>query len=426
MRMMRPRLMIGLALLALGAFPPPAAAKPLDSCRLCHSELDDERLAKPAKVFDEDIHARKGFGCVSCHGGDPTAEGMESMDPDKGYIGAPERGQIAAICGRCHSDASFMKRYNPALRVDQVAEYNSSAHGQRLSALNDPKVATCTSCHPAHTIKPPTDPASSIHPLKVAETCGVCHADAVYMKPYDIPVDQIQKYTASVHWQMLSVKGDLSAPTCNDCHGNHGAAPPGVAWVGNVCEQCHAVTATLFAESQHANIFIQMGIPGCATCHHNHDIKAAEDKMLGLGNDAVCAACHAADDQGGQVATAMHGLVRSLRDAFDKSHDTLLQAERAGMEVSQAQFDLNGAMDHLVKARNAVHAFTVEMVQKEVDAGLEISAKAQARGVQALADLQFRRRGLAVSVLIILAVIAGLVVKIRQIDRHQTDADEQD
>ena len=33
------------------------------------------------------------------------------------------------------------------------------------------------------------------------------------------------------------------------------------------------------------------------------------------------------------------------------------QAEHAGMEVSQAQFDLNGARESLVKARTAVHAF---------------------------------------------------------------------
>jgi cytochrome c553 len=25
------------------------------------------------------------------------------------------------------------------------------------------------------------------------------------------------------------VRGDLSAPTCSTCHGNHGATPPGVA-----------------------------------------------------------------------------------------------------------------------------------------------------------------------------------------------------
>src|SRR6266540_7241295 len=39
------------------------------------------------------------------------------------------RPQSCGICGRCHSDAQFMKRYNPALRVDQVAEYATSVHG---------------------------------------------------------------------------------------------------------------------------------------------------------------------------------------------------------------------------------------------------------------------------------------------------------
>jgi hypothetical protein len=38
--------------------------------------------------------------------------------------------------------------------------------------------------------------------------------------------------------------------------------------------------------------------------------------------------------------------------------------------------------------------------------------------VRALDELQFRRKGLAVSVLIILAVIAGMVVKIRQLERR--------
>jgi hypothetical protein len=38
--------------------------------------------------------------------------------------------------------------------------------------------------------------------------------------------------------------------------------------------------------------------------------------------------------------------------------------------------------------------------------------------VRALKDLQFRRKGLAVSVVIILALIAGLVLKIRQVDRN--------
>ena len=88
------------------------------------------------------------------------------------------------------------------------------------------------------------------------------------------------------------------------------------------------------------------------------------------------------------------------------------------MEVSQAQFDLNGARDALVRARAPVHAFTADAVKTEADAGLGVSAKAYARGVRALEELQFRRKGLAASLVIILVLIAGLVFKIRRLERR--------
>ncbi|HET8578883.1 MAG TPA: cytochrome c3 family protein, partial [Methylomirabilota bacterium] len=310
------------------------------------------------------------------------------------------------------------KRYNPSLRVDQVAEYATSIHGRRLRELGDANVATCVSCHPAHSIKPPSDPKSSVHPLKVAETCGRCHADAKYMAEYKIPTDQLQKYRTSVHWNAMTAKGDLSAPTCNDCHGNHGAVPPGISWVGNVCGQCHSVQADLFAKSVHSKAFREMGTPGCATCHENHGIQEATDVMLGLGDKAVCATCHAVDDKGGKSAAEMRVVIGSLGAEVQKARAILRQAEEAGMEVSQAQFDLNAAQDALVKARAAIHAFTVDAVKKETATGFTVSAKAYARGVRALDELQFRRKGLAVSAVIILALIVGLVLKIRQVDRR--------
>src|SRR5512145_2521030 len=300
-------------LLVLLAWPLSALAQaPKDGCAVCHVETGDDRLAKPVRDYATDIHAAKGFGCVACHGGDARQSGMEAMDPAKGYIGKPERAQVAQVCGRCHSDAQFMRRYNPGLRVDQAAEYASSVHGRRLRELGDPKVATCGSCHPAHSIRPPSDPSSTVHPSKVADTCGGCHASSQHMAGYKIPTDQVAKYRASIHWKTMNAKGDLSAPTCNDCHGNHGASPPGISWVGNVCGQCHSVMADLFRSSVHAKAFTSMGTPGCATCHENHAINKAGDAMLGLGDTAVCATCHSSDDKGGQGATAMRALVDSL------------------------------------------------------------------------------------------------------------------
>lgn len=412
--------LLALALLAWLAFTPsPAGAQPVaDKCAACHAETGDERLAGPAKAFTDDIHRAKGFGCVDCHGGDAREEGMEAMDPKKGFIGKPTRRQTPALCGRCHSDAQFMKRYNPALRVDQAAEYATSVHGRRLRELDDPKVAVCSSCHPAHSIRPPSDPKSSVYPLAVADTCGRCHASATYMAGYQIPTDQLEKYKTSIHWHTMSAKGDLSAPTCNDCHGNHGATPPGVTWVGNVCGQCHAVMADLFQKSVHAKAFAVMGSPGCATCHENHAIKAASDAMLGLGDKAVCATCHSADDKGGKTAVQMRALIDSLVAATDEAHAFLGRAEQAGMEVSQGQFELTGARQELVKARTAVHAFAVDGVKEAVAAGLAVTEKAHARGVRALGELAFRRKGLAVSVVIIIALIAGLVLKIREVDRR--------
>jgi len=421
-------------LLALATWAAPSAAQPkapeptagatkpqAESCATCHLETGDERLVRPARAYPQDVHQAKGFGCAACHGGDGKAEGMEAMDPAKGYIGKPERSQVIQVCGRCHADARFMKQYNPSLRVDQVAEYATSVHGRRLRELNDPKVAVCTSCHPAHAIRPKSDPASSVHPLKVAETCARCHADAPYMADYKIPADQFQKYTQSVHWKTMSVKGDLAAPTCNSCHGNHGAAPPGISWVGNICGQCHTVMAGLFAKSVHARAFAEMGAPGCATCHGNHDIQPASVEMLGLGSKAVCAQCHAGDDKGGRAATEMRALIDTLQGEQSRASAILERAEHAGMEVSQARFDLNGANDALVKALAAVHAFSVEAVRKETEPGLAISAKAHTRGQRALEELRFRRTGLGVALVIILVLIAGLVLKIRQLDHRPRD-----
>jgi predicted CXXCH cytochrome family protein len=395
-----------------------SAAEPQeDSCSRCHLAMGTGRLGAPAKDFHDDIHRARGFGCVSCHGGDGNDPGMSAMDPAKGYIGRPARERIPQVCGRCHSDARFMKSYNPTLRVDQVTEYETSVHGQRLREFSDPKVATCVSCHTAHSIRPKADPRSTVYVLRVGETCASCHADVDYMRSYKIPTAQLTKYEKSVHWKALSVKGDLSAPTCNTCHGSHGAAPPGISWVGNVCGTCHAQNQDLFEKSSHAAAFVRIGRPGCATCHENHQVTEAGDAMLGLGEGALCSGCHSAEDRGGKTAVAMRRLIDELRNAHDRAGVILLEAEHAGMQVSHAQVDLKGALTDLIKARTAVHSFSIGAVQKETEPGLKISAKAYAQGERALEEMEFRRKGLAVSVLIILSVIVGVVLKIRRLEQ---------
>jgi hypothetical protein len=403
--------------LGLGAVTHANAQAKDDSCATCHLALGVQNLTQPAENFKSDIHAAKGFGCTACHGGDPSIMGLEAMDKKKGYIGKPAGVQIVEMCGKCHSDATFMRQYNPSLRVDQVAEYFTSVHGKRLKEQKDPKVATCASCHVPHSIRPPNDSRSSVHPQRVADTCGACHANKEYMAPYKIPTDQVEQYKKSVHWKLITSKGDLSAPTCNDCHGNHGAAPPGVSSVVNVCGQCHVVNSELFGKSPHSKIFAQMGIPGCATCHSNHAIVETSDAMLGPGKQSACATCHPPTSTGGLLAASMLGSIERLKIGYERAFTVLSQAEHAGMEVSQPLFELNEAKTALIKSRAAIHGFDPKILDKEVDPGVKVSEKAYARGLKALAELQYRRKGLAVSALIILALVIGLILKIRQMEK---------
>jgi len=238
------------------------------------------------------------------------------------------------------------------------------------------------------------------------------------MASYGIPTDQQEKFERSIHWTMIEEEHDLSAPTCNDCHGNHGAAPPGVSWVGNTCGQCHSVMADYFAQSLHARVFPMLGVPGCAACHNNHEILLAGDELLGFGEGAACTKCHQADTPSGEKIVAMRSLIDSLKLTAHQADSILLRAENSGVEVSQALFDLEGAQTALVQAQAAVHAFVVDSVAEHVNAGLVITDEAFARGDRALGELRFRRTGLAISVAIILALIVGLMLRIREIDRR--------
>ncbi len=410
----RLRPLLAVAALSMAA---PLTAQTLpteDQCVGCHSTLEDERLRLPAERYPTDVHAEMGFDCLACHG--RPAEGADALDPAAGFLSAPARREIPGLCGRCHSDAAFMRDFNPSLRVDQVAEYRTSGHGRALFGSDDPDVATCVSCHPAHRIRPPTDPESSVYPLRVAELCASCHADEALMARHGLATDQLEEYRTSVHGRLMFEDEDLSAPTCNDCHGNHGAAPPGLASVRNVCGQCHAMMAQFFDGSGHEEVFEARQLPGCETCHGNQAVAETSDRLLLDRSETVCAACHPETDPAGDEFRIMKSWIDSLRTAEAASRAVLLEAENLGMEVGEALFDLDEVSEALLKARTAVHAFRVEPVEKEIAVGLAVTEAGQVRGEEALYDHWFRRAGLALSAGVILLLVLALVLKIHQLE----------
>ncbi len=414
-----PPLLLLLALSCL--FPAVSYAQTRNTCIECHSLLDPP-LRVTQEDFSQDIHSQKGLTCAACHGGDPTSDDPNvAMGRAAGFRGKIEHNRVPEVCAKCHSDVAYMRQFNPSLRTDQLSQYRTSVHGRRL-AQGDARVAVCTDCHGLHNIRPASDSRSRVHPLNVAETCARCHADSQYMKSYGIPTDQYAKYKASVHHEALVVRGDLSAPTCTTCHGNHGATPPGVASVEFVCSTCHAFQAQLFDQSPHKDAFTAMSLPGCVTCHENHRIVHPTDALLATNENSLCGRCHSSGDPGFEGAQTMHAGLARLQAAMEKSDEVLGQAERSGMEVSQARLAESQARDALTKARVTIHSFTPARVAADVQEGLKVSHATLEAGMQALAERDYRRKGLGITVFAIIVVLIGLWLWIREIESKKGSA----
>jgi hypothetical protein len=390
------------------------------SCVVCHAQLEGE-VAEPVRLAAEDVHFRRNLNCADCHGGNPAAGadgGMDAAhDPKRGFKGKPERLAIPVFCGTCHADAARIKQYNPAARVDQLSEYRTSVHGQK-NAAGDRVAAVCTDCHGVHGILPIKDPRSPVHAHKVAGTCARCHADEAKMAPYGIGSNQVAEYGKSVHARALLERGDLTAPTCNDCHGSHGAVPPGVDNVSNVCGSCHTREATLFRETEAKRGLDLAACIRCVICHSNHAVLPPDDSMLGVHEQSTCVGCHAPEDPGyeaaGRMAEEIAGLVRRSHEA----QEMLDRAERAGMEVSEDRFALQKSRESLVEARVLVHSFDLERFLAATGEGMKSAEAGVAAGHRAFGELRTRRTGLAASLVIIAAVIAALAFKIREIEKR--------
>ncbi len=401
---------------AAALFAPLLAFGQKNSCIECHSQLDD-KLKAPVAAFAADIHSEYGLSCKDCHGGNPDKDDVD-LAKDKSFKGAPKRSQIPLFCGGCHSDAAAMRAFNPALRTDQLSQYETSRHGQLLKS-GDTKAAVCTDCHGVHGIQSARFPKSLTFPWNIPQTCGRCHADKGLMEGYGIPTDQLDDYKASVHAKALFDKKDLSAPVCNDCHGNHGAYPPSVTSVASVCRQCHPSSGELFIKSPHKKAFDELGASECEACHGNHKILTPTTAMIGTGDDAVCVQCHEKGSRGFEAAADLRRTLDGFESGYQAAADLLSKAKQKGVEVSDAEFKLLDVNTVLVTAKNLTHGLDTAEIDKTVAEGQTALAGVRASGEKALGEARFRRRGLAVTTALLALFAAALALKIRRMGRDR-------
>lgn len=412
-------------------------------CILCHTDSEAQSAEtlfsvptgsnKPAahmnlKEIVEDTHFRRGLSCAGCHGGDPSADfGHDFVKewPDKDR--QKNRGWVVQFCARCHSDPKIMHEFNPSLPTDQLAKFESSPHGRTLLEQHDDRAPSCVSCHGVHGIRPAKDPQSKVYAQHVPETCGACHADAKTMAGFKLPdgsplpTNQLAEYRDSVHGRALLVRGDLGAPACNTCHGNHAATPPGVTQVSRSCSLCHSANSSLFDGSKHKLAFDQHNWPECGKCHGNHAIAKTHDSMLATGPGQLCGDCHRqyAKDHPECIRTAdyFHDTITQMDQARTKFIAVSEKLATKGLDVDPINNQLTELGDALKKSRTYVHSFSRNTFQQVAAPGEEAVKRTDTLVSQAGEEYKYRQIGLAVSIALIGILMLAMYLKLRQMEK---------
>ncbi|MEK7383522.1 MAG: cytochrome c3 family protein, partial [Elusimicrobiota bacterium] len=271
-------------------------AKTLDSCGACHPDV--------AAQFSKCSHGKalaagqKGApDCVSCH-----------KSPIAGTADKLARKQTQEkLCLACHRDnPDVTDRIAPTSAF--IASYEKSVHGAALLKGNA-AAANCVDCHGSHVMQKGSAPDAKSNKLHIRKTCAKCH-------------EKIAKdYSSSVHGETLAA-GNLDAPVCTDCHGEHQIFkhddPRSRVAAQNLsaqtCSPCHSSLSLsskyglasdrfkTFTDSYHG-LAIKGGslaVANCASCHGFHDVRRSSDpaSMINKANiAATCGKCHPGANQ---------------------------------------------------------------------------------------------------------------------------------
>lgn len=392
----------GLALIGLLSAPLPAQGSQCAKCHQAEAELARDRA-----------HQRAGIGCVACHGGDPDATDKVAAKAEGTGYRLLGRETWTELCGSCHAD---VRRMNPfGIRTDQLARYRTSRHGEAFFENKDEHVATCVDCHGSHGILGSRSSESSVHPTQIPETCGKCHSDPDLVDEYGLDGDEQEAYLESVHAKLLLEDGDLSAPQCATCHGNHGAVPPGFDVVASVCGKCHVRQQELFAASPHARVMEAGEFNACADCHGHHRVLPAGEHIL----ERTCALCHAEGDRGMAVRDAVLAALRSTAAQFEQTQEELGHALSRGFADDEDQVLLEEARTALVEMQAIQHGLDPEAIEGKARDVMVTLDRLRERVVSA-EELERLKRFALLPVVAFLALMSfGFFVRFRRIHRPQ-------
>lgn len=243
----------------------------MQKCMICHGKRDFRKILDSGEVrslyvdlneLQKSVHAKRN--CVDCHSdvaqiphvelprrvsctrchykGNP--EGAPQTDAYLDYAQSVHAIEVAKgnprapVCQSCHGNHDVQHPRKPGSRVyrtrvadtcgschlEQFGQYRGSIHGAAV-AHGNPDAPTCTSCHGEHRVLAPTDPNSSVTPVRISQTCSNCHAAVGIVGKYGIKVEQVATYQESFHG-VATKFGSRTVANCASCHMTHDIRAP--------------------------------------------------------------------------------------------------------------------------------------------------------------------------------------------------------
>lgn len=277
-----------LATLSAAAAPkaPPANAK----CLACHGPESTAapRVRVNPKALELSSHA--GLACTDCH--------AVILGQDKAGLPHPKKLPDVNCTERCHREPPAQ---TPGL---SPLFYPDSIHGQDYRQNRATEAAKCWDCHGKHSILGIGDPQSTVSRRNIPLTCSRCHEDMKVVVKYNIHQEApYQEYLKSVHGKSWREKtGDTFAAICTDCHGIHNIQGVGRGEIAarkpETCGRCHEAVFGQYRDSIHGRVALQGNVdaPLCVDCHGEHTIASPRDKNAATFATHIadtCSACHA-------------------------------------------------------------------------------------------------------------------------------------
>jgi cytochrome b subunit of formate dehydrogenase len=274
----------------------------VDDCGTCHAQQKEHFLrSEHGNAYTAKV--KNAPSCIECHS-------VLYPSSAKSQNEAEKKLQQERMCMSCHGK----KESTQDVASEFVHAYEQSVHANALKNGNG-KAANCVSCHSSHDMQKGADPASKVNKKNIPSTCAQCHSEVV------------KTYSSSIHGTAFA-NGNIQAPVCTDCHGEHkllGSKDPNspvskLHVSEEVCAPCHSSVkmsekfglptgrAKSFNDSFHG-LAVKAGskeAANCASCHGFHDILPSSDPKSRVSKAnlaATCGKCHPGAGENFSVGT---------------------------------------------------------------------------------------------------------------------------